>query len=141
MCSSSYLDKNQESLGIRWYHWNHECNLHIGLKKTTHKTTHQNQSQNKAQPIKIKQNTYIKCHCELPNCCSAFAVDLQSVCHLLTLTAWQWPAPLEVWLTLQGFIVTQSVAGITAECHQCSHVEIIPMALSIHRDPWIQAVV
>lgn len=60
---------------------------------------------------------------------------------LLTLAAGQWPAPLEVGLALQSFAVTQGVAGIAAERHQCSHVEIIPVALAIDRDPWIQAVV
>lgn len=60
---------------------------------------------------------------------------------LLTLAAWQWSAPLEVRLTLQGFVVTQGVARVTAECHQRSHVEIIPVALPIDRDARIQAVV
>lgn len=78
------------------------------------------------------------------------ALPLQfSVCHLLqmlpaallTLAAWQWSAPLEVRLTLQGFVVTQGVARVTAECHQRSHVEIIPVALPIDRDARIQAVV
>lgn len=60
---------------------------------------------------------------------------------LLTLTAGQGPAPLEVGLTLQGFTVAQGVARIAAERHQRSHVEIIPMALAIYWDPRIQAVV
>lgn len=59
----------------------------------------------------------------------------------LTLAAGQWSAPLEVGLTLQGFAVTQGVAGIAAERHQSSHVEIVPVALAIDRDPRIQAMV
>lgn len=43
-CSSSYWDKNQGSLGIRWYHWNHECNLHTELEKRRKNSIIQNSS-------------------------------------------------------------------------------------------------
>lgn len=125
-CSSSYWDKNQGSLGIRWYHWNHECNLHTELEKRRKNSIIQNSSSAgrisvllnvKAKPNPSKSNNIHRSNIMVNFTIAALLLQL-SACHLLqilssallTLTAGQWPAPLEVWLTLQGFVVTQGVA-------------------------------
>lgn len=59
MCSSSYLDKNQESLGIRWYHWNHECNLHIELEKKNNTQNNPSKTESKQSPTHQNKTKHI----------------------------------------------------------------------------------
>ncbi len=58
-----------------------------------------------------------------------------------TITAGQRATPLEIGLTLKGLVVTEGVSCFATERHQCPHIEIIAVPLTIDWDTRINAVV